>query len=293
MASNGNSLPDLISKANDTFVLLGQNPTADTIAAGLALYHTLESQGKNVFIACPTEINPEEVDLNGVEEIAHKIGNRNLVISLSVNSKDSIEKVSYHLEEDGKAFNLVIQPKKGNPPLKSNDVKYSYQGVQADLIIILGANRLEDLGSFYEAEKKVFSDATTVSFSRHPGVNFAQHKIVEPDTASLAEVVLKSMQSANLQLNQAAATCLLYGIDWSTQNLQSPNVTADTFEAVASLLRAGGQRQNQGRDDLAGPASFGRPPMMPPSNMAQGLGAGIPKDWLAPKIYTGSTPKDR
>jgi hypothetical protein len=89
------------------------------VASALALTGSLQTQGKkNVYAASHQvcRITPATLPLSDL--VSQKIGNRNLVISLKVGSRDSIDKVSYNLEEDGSTFNLIIQPKKGQSPSK-------------------------------------------------------------------------------------------------------------------------------------------------------------------------------
>jgi len=305
------SVKDALAKADSIYVLLPRQVNLDSVASAIALYASLLETGKNVSIASAGSLPEQASQLPQSDLISDKIGNRNLVISIKVDSRDSIDKVSYNLDEEGKTFNLIIQPKKGRPALKSDDVGFSYAGAQADLVFIVGANRYEDLGRFYEDEKKLFAEAKTVAVNRFSANRYAEIHIDEVDTGSVSEVVYKLMPQLGLNVNDKIATNLLAGIHYSTANLQSPAVTADTFEAVAALLRAGGVRQMQAtgsqtpsfQNSYPG-TSYTRPAAPPPSPVPQApsptpatsdtgtpaAGNQVPDEWLTPKIYK-STPK--
>ena len=291
-------LKDTLAQAQDILVLLPQNAGQEMITGALGLYQTLTQTGKNALIACPTSLSASSRSLPGGDQIAAKIGNRNLVVSLKVTQRDSIDKVSYNLDEDTKTFNLIIQPKKGNPPLKRDDVTYSYSGAQADLIIIVGANRLEDLGFFYEEERKIFTDAKTVSLHRFPTPAFADYQVMDQNVSGFGELAFELTQELNLALTPDAATNFLAGIDLATNNLQNSNLKPDTLEHMAQLLRAGGFRRSH--QPAATPPAPATPtpatpkpitpaptPQTVPSN---GSTTQIPQDWLSPKIYK-SAPK--
>jgi len=235
-------IKDLLTKAKDIFVLFPPLSNPDIIGSALALFHSLKETQKNIYIATPTLPKAEDYPLPGVDKISDSIGNSNLVISLKVDSRDSIDKVSYNLDEEGKVFNLIIQPKKSHSPLNSHDVNYSYSGAKADMVFILGANRLEDLGVFYEEERKLFTDAATVAMSQFTPTKFAQYHISNNQASSLSEITGDYISQLGLSINEDSATSLLFGIDIATNNLQISTVSAETFDLVAKLLRAGGQR---------------------------------------------------
>jgi nanoRNase/pAp phosphatase (c-di-AMP/oligoRNAs hydrolase) len=276
-----------IDQANDIFVLFPGNAGPDVVGASLALAGSLQARGKNVAIASPQELTEAATRLPLSDQVSQKIGNRNLVISLKVGSRDSIDKVSYNLEEDGSTFNLVIQPKKGQAPLKSEDVSFSYAGAAADLVIMIGATRFEDMQDFYVNERKLFTEATTINIHRYTASKFATYHLDDPRAGALSEIMYKLMHDLNLTQTKATATNLLAGIDTATGNLMAPTVTADTFEAVANLLRAGGLRQTYGDQAVSQtpPMAPTVTEMNPPTPIEK---TPVPQEWLTPKIYKSS-----
>lgn len=229
-----------LDPAKSTFVLLPHNPSLDATAAALALFLSLKESGKDVFIGCTSKMRVEFSTLVGIDRISEKIGNRNLIVSFDY-AEDAIEKVSYNVQEE--KFNLVIEPKSGHPPLDSKGVKFSYEGVEAQLIFIIGAKKLEDLGALYEKERHAFSEATVINIDRATGnTNFGQINVINQGAASMSEIVFQVIKKLNLPLNVDITGNLLKGIEAQTQNLQAPFAGPDTFETVARLMRAGAKR---------------------------------------------------
>ena len=60
--------------------------------------------------------------------------------------------------------------------------------------------------------------------------------------SSLSELVVELLQQSQLQLTPQIASNLLLGIEDKTRGLRYGTVTAESFAAVADLLRAGGSR---------------------------------------------------
>lgn len=302
------TIKDTLTKANDIYVLLPQNPTLDMVAAGLSMYLNLQSMGKNVYIACPQEMRAEFSRLIGIDKVVDTIGNRNLVISLAVSDQGSIDKVSYNLDEEGKNFNLVIQPKSGTAPLKTEDVSFSYAGASAEVVFMIGVNRFEDLGHFYQDERKLFSEALTINVTRFPSSGTVSINYADATASSLSEIAFRLCKDLGIEeINKDAATNMLSGIDAATNQLQHPMLKATTFEVVANLMKAGGIRQIANTAAQAFPQ---RNPFMPdapvtttpkmvvpkavmpapaPSGEAdnQDIPAPkeVPQEWLTPKIY--------
>jgi hypothetical protein len=279
-------LKDTVQKSQEVLVLLPQNAGQEMVTGALGLYLVLAGAGKNVTVACPTKISDSSRALPSGDQIAQKIGNRNLVISLKVTDRDSIDKVSYNLDEATKTFNLIIQPKKGNPAFKKDEVSYSYSGAAADLIITVGANRLEDLGLFYEEERQLFADAKTISLHRFPTPTFADYQILDSQVSGFGELAYELTQELGLALTPDAATNFLAGIDLSTNNLQNSNLKPDSLEHMAQLLRAGGLRATS--QVKTGPVASVT--LAKPQPAVAAPSTTVPQEWLTPKIYK-STPK--
>jgi nanoRNase/pAp phosphatase (c-di-AMP/oligoRNAs hydrolase) len=227
-------------EAKSILILIAADPNLDQVAAGLGLYLSLKKRGKSVAIGCPSEMTVAFNRLIGIDKVANKIGNRNLVISFDY-IKDSIEKVSYNIEDD--KFNLIVEPKPNFPPLDTDKVDYSYSGVDADLVFMVGASKLEDLGKFYNTNKKLFNEKMTVNIdSKHNNTRFGKINLYNAKAASCSEIVAKLLKITNLAVDKDIATNLYGGIKTSTSNFQSPNVSPATFEAAAWCLENGAQK---------------------------------------------------
>jgi len=236
-----NQLAEVVNKlkqAKTCLILLPQNPPVDTVAAGLGAYLTLKEK-KQIQIGCPTPMSVAYNRLFGVDKIKTKVGSKNLVISFPY-AEESIEKVSYHVE--GKTFNLVVVPKKGKQPLDSEKVSYSSSGVEADLVLVIGAQKWEDLGDIYAYEKEVFNNLKAVNIDfRANNTQFAAHNLTDAQVSSCSEIVAELLRSGGFPIKEDIATNLVAGIETATNNLQL-KTTADTFSLLAWLLRRGGQR---------------------------------------------------
>jgi hypothetical protein len=304
--------PDIISSivaANSVYVLLGTRQTADTVGSSLALAQGIKSLGKTVFIASPKPISGAYAQFDGASQVAQEIGNRNLIITLALNNTDDIDKISYNVNEEEKTFNLVVQPRSDAQPIGSDNVKFSYSGAQADVVIMVGVASTQELGFFYEQEKKLFEAATTIALSPAFSQKFATHTHELNQGESIAEAAKNILEQLQVSFNAVMATNLLAGIDEVTNKLQNPSTTPEMFEAVGSLIRSGGKRmfdmpslnqkpvaQNPTPAVQSQPETSAPTPAKatPQENRSQNGEAApkseiqVPQDWLKqPKIYKG------
>jgi len=304
-----------LSSAKQVLILLPQNPEVDSVAAGLALYLSLNKQSINTSIGCPTPMTVGFNRLFGVDKIKSRIGNQNLVISFNY-PEDSLEKVSYDKDSQNQKFNLTIEPKAGMEPLDTNTVEYSYTGSSADVIFVIGARTLEDLGELYQSEKKLLDDKskTIVNLSNQDKNNqFGTVNLYDPTASGSSEIMTQVLSDLQLPLESDMATNLLAGIEAKTNNFTSPQTNADTFEMIAQLMRQGAKKSHLAAPNptpaprnpfMTNPVpTWPRPttsttptnpfpasPPPPPTPVpAKASSTTTPPDWLQPKVVTSSS----
>ncbi len=232
-----NLIQSTVDKSHKILICTVDKPSFDGVAASLGLYLILKQAGKEVIVASNSQPLVRDSHLVGLDKIKTNIGQANLVISFPY-KEEQVNKVVSDIQDD--IFNLIIEPKPGNPPVKIEDLKFSYRGAQADLIIIIGARQLDDVGPILLEEKDLLDKTPILNLSNQPS-SFGKFNLVDPQ-ASLSEIVTALSQELGLKLNQDAAQNLLLGIEDATNHLQANNLTADTFEALATLYRAGARR---------------------------------------------------
>lgn len=281
------SVREPLTTARTVSVFLPPNPSLDKLAAGLALFLSLKKANRQVAIVCPTAMTVEFSHLFGVDQIKDKPQGQNLIISFDY-LEDSIEKVSYHIENN--KFNLVIQPKEGFPPLSKDKVNYLYSGGTIDLAFVIGVRELEELGKIAQ---KFLVKEKVVNIDAYPdNSQFGRVNLVDPTSTSCSEIVVQLISQLGLPIDADIATNLLSGLEKASQKFTSPRVNASTFEAAAFCLRSGARRMKSSRR-----LSRKKPPLKPMSTKVSAVKRPeepVAKtkpspDWFEPKIYKGNT----
>ncbi|HSW89257.1 MAG TPA: hypothetical protein VLH19_00085 [Patescibacteria group bacterium] len=245
-------LKNVLSTPKKILILMSPAPNTDVAATALGLGVALQAAGHDVQVASPADMRVEFSRLVGVDKVKKKIANRNLVVSFPY-SEDRVEKVSYNISEDGNRFNLIIAPKTNAPPLDPAQVQYDYAGAEAEVVITVGVSQFNELGNMYEQDRNVMEGAQSLALTLFPVGTFANYQADAQGLSCMSELGVKLCEYFNLPLLQDEANNFLFGLEAATNGLSSPTMTADTFELVAKLLRAGAKRQPMGQHNTIQP----------------------------------------
>ncbi len=292
-----NSFSKLIDSASSILVLLPTKPYFDQVAAGLSLYLSIHDK-KEVAISCPSPMTVGFNRLIGINKITSELGSKNLTIKFAGYDATNIDKVSYDIENG--EFRLTVVPKTGSFAPQKEQLDLSYAGISADLVILVGGandSHFPILESEELSGAKIAHVGTRVLSSNREVMSFAK------PGASTSELITNLIKENGLSLDTDIATNLVMGIEEGSSNFASSEVTPDTFETFAYLLRNGGQRLPRTKlspinfPPGAIPAQpFGQKvsqvpqvePVLEQVEKKEELVENPPDDWLQPKIFKGA-----
>lgn len=283
-----NALKAKLAEVSSVLITFASNPSPDSVAAALAFYLSLKSSGKKVAVVSSSPVTVRDSNLVGLDKVKTELGGNNLVITLNV-PEDRVDKVTSNTE--GGHLNLIINPRDGAEPVTEKDIVFSYSGAIADLIVVVGAADLKDVGQLVDTENELFTSSTIANISNQVG-SFGAINITDPSSSN-SELVTALLKELGLPMDVDIANNLMSGIEAGTDNLSSPNMTADTFEALAVLYRTGARRQAK----TISPKQAKIVADMPivdeevPSEPAKVDQSKVKDDWLKPKIYQGGANK--
>lgn len=287
------SIHKSVSEASSVILILPPEPTPDQVVSALSLHEVFKSNNKQSQIGCSTPISLSNDSIN-LKEIKDSIGQKNLTISFDYAEED-LEKVDYDVRSNGQFF-LVIKPKEGSPVPDISDVKFSYTGAKADLVIVFGISALEELGKIYSDEKEFLDNSSILSLnlSSKP-TNFNATTFHNQDFSSYSEMVGFIIEKITASVPSETASNLISEIYSKTQSLSSSKITADTFSTIAYLMRQGGlinQSKSFPLQKFSQPQYFEVPNYNTPSRSSSqppkfnGQAAKtVPGDWKKPKIF--------
>lgn len=297
-----NSFSSLIDSATSVLVLLPTKPTFDQVAAALSLYFSIKEK-KEVHISCPSQMMVGFSRIVGVDRISPELGSKNLTIKFKDYDANNIEKVSYDIV--GGEFNLTVVPKIGFSSPQKEQIDLSLSGISADLVILVGGANDSHFPAVSSGE---ITGAKIVHIGNRVLSTNCEIMSLAAKGATISEIVADILRSNEMAVDPDTATNLVMGIEEGSSNFSSPDVTAETFETFAFLLRMGGQRQPRVKLSSANfpPGSIPTQPLDIPLKSEQQVKIleqaleqvgnkeevveNPPEDWLqAPKVFKGSS----
>ena len=295
----------LLDKNEKISIAVGKNPGIDEMAGALALYLTLTQSGKTVSIACPTEPIVELSSLVGIDKVRTALNGNSADLMVSFPDRGDIEKISY-TREDG-FINIIVKAGKEGLSFDERDIQFKRNGTAISVIFVIGTPRLSDLGRLFDAES--LKDTTVINIdNKSDNQGFGDIVLVSKDLSSVSENVASLISSLGLKVDIDTASNLLSGITSATDNFQNPRTSPLAFETAAMLMKQGARRKIQGIRKTLGATedispffpttlpkkpkpsqTWPRPTQTEPRQEEKKRDENPPDDWLAPKIYKGST----
>lgn len=231
-----NRIKEIINKGKSGVIIIPKNPTIDAIAASTALYLGLIKIGKNVSLACSSQIQSELIASDKFKNIITTEGD-SLMISFPY-KEGAIDKIDYNIQ--GEFFNLIITPRQGYSRLNPNQVRYSYTGGTIDFFIVIDSPTLSNLGEIYTENQNQFTGKDIINIDRHlTNSYFGTVNFIDKTISSISELIIKILKHLDIEFDKDMATNLYVGIVHSTNNFTSYSTNADTFENAAFLLKSG------------------------------------------------------
>ncbi len=298
-----NNLGSYFQRANSILIVLPKKPYFDQVAAGLSLYLSLLGK-KQVSIICPSPMLVEFNRLVGVDKVAQKAEEKNLIIHFAGYDAAGVEKVSSDVK-DGELY-LTLIPQPGvKPPLK-DQINIFYGGTSCDLVVLIGGAE--------ESHFPILSDPEVGGVSKiHIGlreIRQTKDNNIFPyirTSSSVSELAADLIRELELEVDADTASNLIAGIEVGSNHYSSEGTTANTFQTIADLLRLGGRRMVSSFKTTAFPKQFGavsvkggieetplqevkpQDVLEDVSQETKALQENPPSDWLAPKIFKGTS----
>jgi hypothetical protein len=211
--------------------------------------------------------------------------------------------------EEGK-LNILVKAGENGLTFNEQDIEYKRGGSAPGLIFVVGTPRLSDLGNVFDIE--ALKDSKIVNIDYKPeNQGYGDIPLLGKSASSVCELVTSFLQSLELRIDVDIASNLLSGIVSATENFQNPKTSPLSFEMAGVLMKKGGVRQTSKKKQSvieegsfftpASNAAYAKSQPRTPSFSKTTIGTeekkqeikldedNPPDDWLAPKIYKGST----
>ncbi len=297
---------DAIEKNSSIGIVTAKNPTLDEMGAALALYLALTNLGKSITIATPENPLVEVSSLVGIDKVKTALSGKSGDLTVSFPYQEGeIEKVSYTLENG--LLNIVVKAGEKGLSFEESQVLFSRSQGAPGLLFVVGVSRLSDLGKLFNVAD--LKDTMIINIdNKADNQGFGDVIMVYPMLSSISEQVANLIVSLNLKMDIDIAQNLMHGISSATNNFQDVKTSALAFEMISILMKNGAIRVGNNRlqsepvnteqffpkpvsrnQDAPVNQFVSKPIVKKQEPEKEITNENPPEDWLAPKIYKGST----
>jgi phosphoesterase RecJ-like protein len=220
-------------------------PDGDSIGAALSFFLVLKKLGKEATIVCADPI-PEVYQFLPTTNVIDDslVTSNDFIVTLDC-TKAKIDTIKTNLEDN--KVNIIITPKNG--ALSEKEVSFHYGPSKYDLIIVVDAGDLSQLGKLYEDNAGLFTQIPVINIDHHVSNNhFGKINLVEIMASSTTELLIPIIEElakaeGKELINEDVATLLLAGIITDTGSFQNANTSPKAFSTAAHLLGYGARQQ--------------------------------------------------
>lgn len=240
-----NQIVQLIRKSEKILVMPSSPPDGDSIGSAIALFLVLKKLQKEVTVVCSEPVPDSFQFLPTTNVIDNNLVTSNDFIVTLDCSKANIDTIKTNLENN--KVNIIITPKKGT--LSENDLSYHYGPTKYDLIIVVDAGDISQLGKLYEDNAGLFTQIPVINIDHHVSNNhFGKINFVDMMASSTTELLIPiieelAKQSEKDLIDEDVATALLAGIITDTGSFQNANTNPKAFASASHLLNYGARQQ--------------------------------------------------
>jgi hypothetical protein len=229
-------------------VLIIPSPENDeALFAALALTQSFKILNKNSTLLTLNEQWPQKFNIldEKFSDIIHSEleGLRDLIISVAT-ARSGVKELHYERYE--KNLEIFLKPKRDN--FSQSDISLHYGKYSFDLIVTVGLDGIEKLGSLYEKNQELFENEIIINIHNQPIEQFGEINIVETDTSTLSEIVFDLLAIfKDIKLSPEICNNLLAGILLVTNSFKNEKVVASNMRVAAELIEAGGSLRKADR----------------------------------------------
>ncbi len=241
MSENLQELRKRLLSHKEILVVLSPHFNGDSLLAASALFSTLRQiadEGPvfnvvDLLMTSPlSEAQKSLVGAGVLKYVKSTLDPRNYIISIPKDGK--IGKVKWR--EENEAFKLFLTPAYGD--LAISDLKFEQIGSSYKYVVLVGFEKLTDLGEVYTKNKSFFDRAPRTSIGVN-GNTINENNLSIARTSSVTEIIYDFLKVLNVKINTETAQLILNGFVESVGGLLGNVKDKTTLERIGELMDLG------------------------------------------------------
>ena len=205
---NSEQVAQLIAQAGKIAVVPAKVAGTDAFCAAAGLYTMLKDSGKETSLIYTGKVPDNAVNLVKPDEISSNISQRELVVRIDYSGTPAA-RAHYSTEDDIFVLRLSPVPRE----FDLDNVRIKVTGFDFDLMIVVGAQSLEDLGGVFKDLRQEFDRSRILNLDNvERNERFGVANVVDTRAESLSMLIYENAFAWGLKPNSKSAKALLTGM---------------------------------------------------------------------------------
>jgi len=231
------------ANADRILITFAKNFNADSISSALILFLFLKHLGKDVVVFCEDFYTPKTLGfLPYIDKISSTPNEVNqFVINLDL-THTKVKEFSYDTE--GERLRIFITPENGEFTEKDVEIQGKAHTTY-DLIITVGTQDLESLGTFFDEQAENFYETPLINIDNHSGnESYGQINVLDLTAVSVTEMLYRLCKELDSEfMTEEIATLILTGMITRTKSFKTAIVTPQALRIASTLVEHGAARE--------------------------------------------------
>ncbi|MBI2414320.1 hypothetical protein HYV31_00540 [candidate division WWE3 bacterium] len=206
---------ELIKESKTIALVPSKIAGTDSFGAAVGLYFTLLDMQKDVYFVYPGKVPDDAKGLIEKDRIVANVDERELLVTIDYAETPA---ASAHYATEGEALTIKLGPVAKDFSVMDR-VKIELVGFEFDLIVVFGAQEIEDLGGTFTHLRESFSHARVINIDnteRNGG--YGDVNLIDPTAISLSQQVFKYTSEWQMAPSEKSAKAFLTGMTYRTLN---------------------------------------------------------------------------
>jgi len=226
----------LIDRASRVLLIVPERASLDAIASMIALYLVLQERFEDRIDEVSAQHVPTNLQFLAGSSQVRTQPEAQHEVTLDIAGPTGVDDIRTTPLQGGVRVHVTLP---AGSEVTKDELETTVRVMPYDLVIVLGAADLEELGDTYTNHTDFFFSTPIINID-HVAKNehFGTINIVDITTGSVAEVVYELIESmlGTEEIDSATATALYAGVVAGTDSFQRPSTTPRSFQVAARLM---------------------------------------------------------
>jgi nanoRNase/pAp phosphatase (c-di-AMP/oligoRNAs hydrolase) len=235
-------LRETLKQAKKIIIITPENSSVDAIYSMLAWRNELKRRDKEIRLIKPNLDKDQNRFIPYINEFETDLPVQRTTVKVEV-GENGIKKMSYEMKEQ--TLHIYLTPKTG--VIRGDQVAVEVEQFDTDAVLTIGLSNPAELKDWpNQWPEEIKQNQVLINLDTHiENSMYGTLNLIDSSKSALSQLSSITFQQFGWEIDPETATFLANGIASATNHF-THNITAEVFEIVSQLMKAGGKLSEKG-----------------------------------------------